>query len=96
MTFVLSCLARSLEIARVRVKSNGQVTLDPGMLKRLGVKPGDEINVEILPDGLMTVKAAAGNGSLDRFFGCLSNDQDLHYSMEELSEQISGAWAGKR
>ena len=52
------------------ITAKGQVTFRQSLLKHLGVRPGDPIEVEQMPDGQLTVRAAHA-GDWDQFFGCL-------------------------
>jgi len=66
------------------VTAKGQVTLKQDLLKHLGVQPGQKIEADKLPDGRIVVKAAAQDGSISDFVGCLSH-RSLSPSIQKLS-----------
>lgn len=78
------------------VTSKGQVTLRKELLKHLGVAPGDKIDVELLPDGELSVRSAHRDGSINRFFGCLARDDEKPLSLEQIDALIAEGWAGRR
>lgn len=53
------------------VTAKGQVTLRKDLLEHLGVGPGDKIDVDLLPDGRIAVKAARPAGKISAVFGLL-------------------------
>ena len=46
-------------MSTLTVTAKGQITLRADLLKHLGVRPGEKIDVEKLPDGRIEVKATA-------------------------------------
>ena len=82
-------------MSTLTVTAKGQVTLRKDVLHHLGVRPGDKISVEKLPDGRVEVRAAP-KGDISEFFGMLGNPQDIHLTIEEINEAIrqAGARAG--
>ena len=48
-------------MSTLTVTAKGQVTLRKDVLEHIGVKPGEKISVEKLPDGRVEVKAARTN-----------------------------------
>jgi hypothetical protein len=44
------------------VAANGQVTLRKDLLEHLGVRPGEKITVDKLPDGRIEARAARPTG----------------------------------
>jgi antitoxin PrlF len=76
------------------VTAKGQVTLKKELLKHLGVKPGQKIEVEALPGGQLAVKAAPRKGSWEEFYGILAGKTDKVATIEEMNEAIRKGWAG--
>ncbi|KFB10992.1 MULTISPECIES: AbrB/MazE/SpoVT family DNA-binding domain-containing protein [Nitratireductor] len=76
------------------VTAKGQVTLKKDLLQHLGVKPGQKIEVSALPDGRLTIQAAARKGSWEDAFGCLAGKTDKVATIEEMNEAIAKGWAG--
>lgn len=80
------------------VTAKGQVTLKRDFLRHLDVKPGDKLEVSVLPGGRLELVAARPKrtGDIKDFFGSLKNEHDLHFTLDELKEEIEKAWAGER
>ncbi len=79
------------------VTAKGQVTLRKNLLEHLGIRPGDKIEVDLLPNGRAELHAAAKKaGSLEDFFGSLRKPGTIPLTIEEMNEIIADAWAGKR
>ena len=84
-------------MSTLTVTAKGQVTLRKDLLEHLGVRPGEKITVEKLPDGRIEVKAARPAGKISDLFGSLKNKKKgRSLSIEEMNEVIARGWAGKR
>jgi len=78
------------------VTAKGQVTLRKDVLQHLGVKPGEKVVVDKLPDGQINVRAAEKRGDISNVFGMLKQENGPHLTIEEMNEVIAKAWAGER
>jgi hypothetical protein len=79
----------------VTIKS--QVTLSQDLMKHLGVRPGQKIAVEKLPDGRIELKAVRPTREISEVFGSLKTKRKGRpLSIEEMNEIIARGWAGKR
>jgi antitoxin PrlF len=78
---------------KLTVTAKGQVTLKQDLLKHLGVSPGERIEADKLPDGQIIVRAAAQNGSISDFIGCLSQRGGRKLTIEEMKEIATEGWA---
>lgn len=78
------------------VTAKGQVTLKKDLLKHLGIKPGEKIDVELKPDGRAEIRAARPQGSIDGFVGLLARKAKKTLSIEEMKEIAAAGWAGRR
>jgi len=82
------------------VTAKGQVTLRKNMLAHLGVKPGDRIAVETLPNGRVTLKAQSTifpkTGKISDVFGMFHREGGPVFTIEEINEAIAKGWAGER
>lgn len=78
------------------VTAKGQVTLRKDLLEHLGVRPGEKITVDKLPDGRIEVKAARPTGKISDAFNFLKKENGPSLSIEEMSEIAARGWAGKR
>ena len=77
------------------VTAKGQVTLRKKVLEHLGVRPGDRVDVDLLPDGRMQVRAKRGK-SVTTIFGMLARPSTPTRSVEEISETAAAGWAGEQ
>lgn len=80
----------------LKVTAKGQVTLRRDVLEHLGVRPGDKISVEKLPDGRIEVKAARPSGLISDAFNFFKRENGPTLSIEEINELAAEGWAGKR
>ncbi len=65
--------------------SKGQVTFKKDILAHLGVKPGDRIDVEMLPDGTIKAMPMRGTGKISDVFGMLRVPPGVHFTVDQLS-----------
>ncbi|HSU06712.1 MAG TPA: AbrB/MazE/SpoVT family DNA-binding domain-containing protein, partial [Acetobacteraceae bacterium] len=66
------------------------------VLEHLGVRPGERIIVDKLPDGRIEVKAARPTGQISEVFNLLKRENGPSLSIEEMNQIASRGWAGKR
>jgi len=81
---------------RLTVTAKGQVTLRRELLDHMGVRPGDLIVVEKLPDGRIEAKAARPAGRISDMFGLLERSGGDALSIEEMNRITARGWAGRR
>jgi AbrB family looped-hinge helix DNA binding protein len=78
----------------VTVTARGQVTFRKEVLQHLGIKPGDKIRLELLPDGRAELKADQRKGSWQELGGMLRGKTNgARLSVEEIDDAISKAGA---
>jgi bifunctional DNA-binding transcriptional regulator/antitoxin component of YhaV-PrlF toxin-antitoxin module len=82
-------------MASLAVTAKGQVTLKRELLRHLGVKPGERIDIERLPDGELRMRAARSAGSIDGFIGLLADKTGKVATIEEMNEAIAAGWSRK-
>ncbi len=78
------------------VTAKGQVTLRKEVLRHLGVAPGQKVEVDLLPNGRIEVRAAKSTASIEDFFGCLQRPGTKPLTIEEIGEIAADGWAGRR
>ena len=78
------------------VTTRGQVTFRKEVLQHLGIKPGEKIELELLPSGRAVLKAARPAGSMTGFVGLLAGRTAKVASIEERREAAASGWAGRR
>jgi len=82
-------------MAILTVTARGQVTFRKDVLRHLGVNPGEKIEIEKLPDGQITLRAAKPAGAIDGFLGLLSDKTHRVATIEEIAEVAAAGWAGE-
>lgn len=85
-------------MTKLSITAKGQVTLRKEVLQHLGLRPGDKVAVDLLPDGraaLSAVRSERTFGDLAQLLEGRTNGKRL--SIDELNEAIAsaGAHAGK-
>jgi AbrB family looped-hinge helix DNA binding protein len=86
-------------MSKLTVTAKGQVTLRKDVLEHLGVRPGEKVSVEKLPDGRIEVRAARPTGKISDAFDFLKRKDGRggpSLSIEEMNKIIADGWAGKR
>lgn len=78
------------------VTTKGQVTLKRDLLHHLGVKPGERIDFNKLPNGELRIRAAKPVGSIDGFIGLLAGKTNKVLSLEEMNEIAGSGWSGEK
>jgi bifunctional DNA-binding transcriptional regulator/antitoxin component of YhaV-PrlF toxin-antitoxin module len=85
-------------MATLTVTERGQVTFRKEVLNHLGIRPGDRIRLDLLPDGRAELRAEQPEGSWSALHNILKgkgNGRTL--SIDEIEDAIAdaGAAAGK-
>lgn len=83
-------------MSTLTVTAKGQVTLRKDLLEHLGVRPGEKISIEKLPNGRIEVKAVRPTGQISDAFDFLKREDGPSLSIEEINKTIADGWAGKR
>lgn len=78
------------------VTSRGQVTFRRDVLHHLGVKPGEKIELDKLPDGRVALRAAKTSGTIDDFVGLLAGKTRKIATLDEINAAAADGWAGKK
>jgi bifunctional DNA-binding transcriptional regulator/antitoxin component of YhaV-PrlF toxin-antitoxin module len=80
-------------MTKLTITAKGQVTLKQELLKHLGVAPGEKIEADTLPDGRIVVRAAAHEGKIADFIGCLSQTGGSRLTIDQMNEITKQGWA---
>ncbi|MDR0781892.1 MAG: AbrB/MazE/SpoVT family DNA-binding domain-containing protein [Pseudomonadales bacterium] len=77
------------------VTVKGQVTLKRDLLQHLGIKPGERINFEKLPGGVLWMKASRPTGSIDNFLHALDGKVKLDrpLTIEDMNKIVAAGWS---
>ncbi len=78
------------------VTTRGQVTFRKDVLQHLGIKPGEKVELNLLPDGKAELKAATPSESIDGFLGLLAGKSKKVATIEEINAAASAGWAGEK
>lgn len=76
------------------VTSRGQVTFRKKVMQHLGIKPGEKIALDLLPDGRGVIRAAKRSGTIEDFIGRLAGKTKKVATIEEINEAAANGWAG--
>ena len=82
-------------MTQLTVTAKGQVTLRKQVLEHLGVKPGDKVEVDILPNGKIELRAIRSKQGWDKLFGCLAGKTTKVATIEEINDATERGWAGQ-
>lgn len=77
------------------VTTRGQVTFRKDVLQHLGIKPGEKIELDLLPDGRGMLKAAQPAGTIAGFVGLLAGRTKKIATIEEMNDAAAAGWAAK-
>jgi bifunctional DNA-binding transcriptional regulator/antitoxin component of YhaV-PrlF toxin-antitoxin module len=78
------------------ITARGQVTFRRDVLQHLGIRPGEKIAVEKMPDGRVTLHAVRPAGKIDKFVGLLAGKTRKKATIEEINEAAASGWAGRK
>jgi bifunctional DNA-binding transcriptional regulator/antitoxin component of YhaV-PrlF toxin-antitoxin module len=67
------------------VTTRGQVTFRKDVLQHLGIRPGEKIELDLLPDGRGVLKAARQTGTIAGFVGLLAGRTKKVATIEEIN-----------
>lgn len=74
------------------VTAKGQVTLRKEVLQHLGLKPGDKIELDLLPDGQGLIRKLQQQGSMEGFVGLLAGKSPKRATLEEIADAATQSW----
>jgi bifunctional DNA-binding transcriptional regulator/antitoxin component of YhaV-PrlF toxin-antitoxin module len=77
------------------ITARGQVTFRKDVLQHLGIRPGEKIELDKLPGGRVTLRAARPAGSIERFLGLLAGKSKKTATVEEIGQAAAAGWAGR-
>lgn len=78
------------------VTSRGQVTFRKDVLEHLGIRPGERIEIEKLPDGRVSLRAKRPSGKITSFIGLLRGKSKKVATLDEINEAAASGWAGEK
>jgi bifunctional DNA-binding transcriptional regulator/antitoxin component of YhaV-PrlF toxin-antitoxin module len=79
-------------MAIVKTTSRGQVTLRKEIFQHVGIKPGEKLEIDLLPGGEFRGRAAQKKGKISDLAGCLKGKTNgARLTIEEMDEAIGEA-----
>jgi bifunctional DNA-binding transcriptional regulator/antitoxin component of YhaV-PrlF toxin-antitoxin module len=88
-------LSEDHPMTTLTVTARGQVTFRKKVLQHLGIKPGEKVSLELLPDGRGLLRAARPTGRIQDFFGVLAGQTKKVATIEEMNQAAADGWAGR-
>ena len=76
------------------VTAKGQITLQKEVLDHLGVRPGDQLSVDLLNNGRIRLRPQPVEPA-STVFGLLKHASTRPLSSEEINEATAAGWAGE-
>ena len=86
---------KGIVMATLTVTAKGQVTFRKDVLQHLGIKPGEKIELALLPDGRGLLKAARPSGTIEGFVGLLAGRTKKVATLKEIGDATAEGWAGE-
>jgi AbrB family looped-hinge helix DNA binding protein len=83
-------------MVKLPVTNRRQITLPKKVLLHLGIKPGEAIKLDLLPDGRAVLKPARTSGSINDFIGLLAGKSRKAITIDEMNKIAAAGWAGKK
>lgn len=80
-------------MAIVSSTSRGQVTFRKDFFRHLGIRPGEKMEIDLLPGGEFRGRAARKKGKIEDVFGILAGKTDVKLTIDEINEAIADAAA---
>jgi bifunctional DNA-binding transcriptional regulator/antitoxin component of YhaV-PrlF toxin-antitoxin module len=78
-------------MAIVSTTSRGQVTLRKEIFQHVGVRPGEKLEIDMLPGGEFRGRAVRKKGKIEDVFGILAGKTKVKLTIEEINAAIAEA-----
>jgi AbrB family looped-hinge helix DNA binding protein len=78
------------------ITRRGQVTFRKDVLQHLGIRPGEKIELDKLPDGRVSLRAAKPSGRIEDFLGLLAGKTTKVATLDEINEAAASGWADRK
>ena len=81
-------------MATLTVTPEGTLTVPREFVQNIGVKPGEQVQLELLPNGSVILKPSEFDappektGRIEDLFGCLAGKSTVRLTIEEINEGI--------
>lgn len=77
------------------ITARGQTTLRRELLQHMGVEPGTQIEVEMLPGGQLMMRARRPQAPMSGFVGLLAGRSDKVATLDEIDAAAAKGWTGR-
>ncbi|HTO32730.1 MAG TPA: AbrB/MazE/SpoVT family DNA-binding domain-containing protein [Pararhizobium sp.] len=82
-------------MVKLKITTKGQVTLKREVLDHFGAKPGDDIEIVLLPKGEGNIHAIGRKLPIKSLFGMFAYKAKRTHSIDEINDVIEAGWAGE-
>ena len=83
-------------MASLTVTARGQVTLRKDVLQHLGIKPGEKMELQMLPGGQVAVRAQRPQGTIDDVIAMLAGRTTKVATLDEIQNATAEGWAAMK
>ena len=86
-------------MATLIVTPEGTLTVPKEFIQDIGMKPGDQVELDLLSNGSVVLKPSGVDvrtertGRIEDLFGCLAGQSNVRLTIEEMNEAIGKAAA---
>lgn len=82
-------------MSSLAISSDGHLMLKREFLQHLGIRPGDSVELEMMPDGVIRLYASKPTGTIDSFIGRHAGKVQKALTIEEINQAVEAGWAGE-
>jgi antitoxin PrlF len=78
------------------VTARGQITFRKDVLRHMGIAPGEKVELDKLPDGRVTLRAARPTGNIGSFLGLLAGKTRKVATLAEIGKPAAAGWSARK
>lgn len=79
-------------LVRLTVLKSGEAVLSRDLLERLGARPGDEVEADVV----RPPRAGEDDHPISKVFGMFYDPSQPSMTIEDINEAAAAGWAGER
>ncbi len=80
---------------QLTVTAKSQITLRQSVMEHLGIQAGDKVDVDLLPDGKIEIRAASEKTNIMELAGIFKRPGQPVVTLEDMEEAIAAGAAGE-